>query len=82
MSYSNRNKKQMENKMKVEINNLRRKSLFWWRSLTKDMQLTMFHNPNVNKTELEFGLLTKSSIQIDKMFLNWIKWNIKEGEIK
>lgn len=82
MSYNNRNKKQMENKMKVEINNLRRKSLFWWRSLTKDMQLTMFHNPNVNKTELEFGLLTKSSIQIDKMFLNWIKWNIKEGEIK
>ena len=82
MSYSNRNKKQMENKMKVEINNLRRKSLFWWRSLTKDMQLTMFHNPNVNKTELEFGLLTKSSIQIDKMFVNWIKWDIKEGEIK
>ena len=66
--------------MRVEIKNLRRKSLFWWRALTKDMQLTMFHNPHVNKTELEFGLLTKSSVQIDKMFLNWIEWDIKEGE--
>ena len=64
--------------MKVEINNLRKKSLFWWRSLTKDMQLTMFHNPNVNKTSHEFAFLTKSSVQIDKMFLNWIKWDIKE----
>ena len=64
--------------MKVEINNLRKKSLFWWRSLTKDMQLTMLHNPNVNKTSLEFAFLTKSSVQIDKMFLNWIKWDIKE----
>ena len=61
----------------INVNDVRKKALFWWRALSKDMKMTMIHNPNVNKTEnLEFELISRSSIQVEKMFKNWLSWEI------
>ena len=42
------------------------------------MKKTMVHNPNVNKTDnLDVWIIRRSSIQVQRMFENWLKWEIK-----
>ena len=33
----------------IEVNDIRRKALHWWRALDSDMKKTMVHNPFVNR---------------------------------
>ena len=67
----------------IIVNDVRKKSLHWWRGLSKSMQVTMIHNPNVNKTDnLEFELISRSSIQVERMFKNWLGWEIGKKESK
>ena len=62
----------------IEVNNIRRKALHWWRALDSDMKKTMVHNPFVNRSNvLAVGLLSKSSLQVQRMFENWLTWEIK-----
>ena len=64
----------------IEVNDVRTKSLHWWRALNNDMKFTMVHNPNVNKTEMKnVNVIGKSSIQVERMFKNWLSWET-EGE--
>jgi hypothetical protein len=65
-------------KMKqIQVNSMRKKALFWWRSLSKDMKMTMIHNPSVNKTNTrDFELMSRSTMQVEKMFKNWLSWEI------
>jgi len=59
------------------VNNKRKKALHWWRALSKDMKHTMVHNPNVNKTlSTNVGLIGSSSVQVERMFKNWLEWEI------
>ena len=63
--------------IEIVVSDVRKKALFWWRTLSKDMKITMVHNPNVNKTDnLEFELISRSSIQVERMFKNWLGWEI------
>ena len=64
---------------KIEVNDARRKSLHWWRALSNDMKFTMVHNPDVNKTEMKnVNVIGKSSIQVERMFKNWLSWEIEK----
>ena len=64
-------------KADIVVNDVRKKSLHWWRALSKEMKLSMVHNPNVNKTEMmNVGLIGSSSTQVEKMFKNWLSWEI------
>jgi hypothetical protein len=67
-------------KMKqIQVNSMRKKALFWWRSLSKDMKMTMIHNSSVNKTNtIDFELMSRSTIQIKRMFENWLRWEIQD----
>lgn len=59
----------------IVVNNMRKKALMWWRSLSKDMKMTMVFNPEVNKTDItNVGLIGSSSLQVQRMFENWLKW--------
>ncbi len=59
----------------IVVNNMRKKALMWWRSLNKDMKMTMVFNPEVNKTDItNVGLIGSSSLQVQRMFENWLKW--------
>jgi hypothetical protein len=41
----------------------------------------MIHNPSVNKTDtLEFDLISRSTIQVERMFKNWLSWEIVKKE--
>jgi len=64
----------------VKVNNVRTKALHWWRLMSPEMKKTMVHNPHVNKTDVRppFALIDKSSIRIQRMFENWLKWEIEE----
>ncbi len=63
----------------IQVNDVRKKSLFWWRSLSKEMKKTMIHNPNVNKTEnIDLDLMSRSTIQVKRMFINWLSWEVGE----
>tara|TARA_R110002020_G_scaffold437754_1_gene648047 strand:+ start:897 stop:1100 length:204 start_codon:yes stop_codon:yes gene_type:complete len=65
--------------IKMNVNDVRKKSLFWWRSLSKEMKKTMIHNPNVNKTEnIDLDLMSRSTIQVKRMFINWLSWEVGE----
>jgi hypothetical protein len=65
----------------IEVNDVRTKSLHWWRALSNDMKFTMVHNPNVNKTEMKnVNVIGKSSIQVERMFKNWLSWEIEGGK--
>lgn len=69
--------------MKIEINNIRMKSLMWWRSLSPEMKKTMVHNPLINEWSVhDVHPLKKSSLQVQRMFENWLKWKIKSKEDK
>ena len=71
-------KNNMEIKMKIEVNNIRRKSLHWWRALSQEMKMTMVHNPDVNKTDVtNVRIIGRSSIQVQRMFKNWLSWEIQ-----
>tara|TARA_R110000796_G_scaffold79592_1_gene176738 strand:- start:766 stop:1002 length:237 start_codon:yes stop_codon:yes gene_type:complete len=76
--------KKRENTMKqLKVNDIRFKALTWWRGLSKDMKITMIHNPSVNKTgNLNFELTSRSSIKVQKMFENWLNWKLNITEIK
>tara|TARA_B100000519_G_C14117736_1_gene378919 strand:- start:461 stop:679 length:219 start_codon:yes stop_codon:yes gene_type:complete len=64
----------------IEVNNIRRKALHWWRSLNSEMKKTMVHNPSVNKSSFNsVSLISKSSLQVQRMFENWLTWEIKGG---
>jgi len=64
----------------IKVNNVRTKALHWWRSLSPEMKKTMVHNPNVNKTDnLDVWIIRRSSIQVQRMFENWLNWEIKGG---
>ena len=64
----------------IKVNNVRTKSLHWWRALNNDMKFTMVQNPQVNKTEMKnVNVIGKSSIQVQRMFENWLIWEIKGG---
>ena len=61
----------------MKVNNIRKKALHWWRALSSDMKHTMVHNPNVNKTDnMNVGLIGSSSLQVERMFKNWLEWEI------
>ena len=61
----------------MKVKNIRKKALHWWRALSKDMKHTMVHNPNVNKTNnMNVGLIGSSSLQVERMFKNWLEWEI------
>ena len=63
--------------IEIVVSNIRFKALMWWRSLSPDMKLTMVHNPNVNKSVFNsVKLISKSSIQVERMFKNWLGWEI------
>ena len=63
----------------IQVNSMRKKALFWWRSLSKDMKMTMIHNSSVNKTNtIDFELMSRSTIQIKRMFENWLRWEIQD----
>jgi len=65
----------------IQVNNVRTKALHWWRSLSFEMKKTMVHNPSVNKTDIiNVRLIGSSSIQVQRMFENWIAWKIEEGK--
>ena len=67
--------------MQITINNIRRKSLHWWRALTPEMKMTMVHNPSVNKTDvIDVKVIGRSSIQVQRMFSNWLNWEISSQE--
>ena len=62
----------------IKVNNVRTKALHWWRSLSPEMKKTMVHNPSVNKWSVfDVRLLGKSSLQVQRMFENWLNWEIK-----
>ena len=62
----------------IGVNNIRRKALHWWRSLNSEMKKTMVHNPSVNKSSFNsVSLMSKSSLQVQRMFENWLTWEIK-----
>ena len=64
-------------KADIVVNDVRKKALHWWRALSKEMKLSMVHNPNVNKTEMmNVGRIGSSSIQVERMFKNWLSWEI------
>ncbi len=61
----------------MKVRSTRKKALHWWRALSKDMKYTMVHNPNVNKTNnTNVGLISSSSLQVERMFKNWLEWEI------
>ena len=61
----------------IIVNNVRKKSLHWWRALSKEMKSSMVNNPNVNKTEImNVRLIGSSSLQVERMFKNWLMWEI------
>ena len=63
----------------IRVNNVRTKSLHWWRALNNDMKFTMVQNPQVNKTEMKnVNVIGRSSIQVQRMFINWLSWKIEE----
>lgn len=63
----------------VKVNNVRTKALHWWRLMSPEMKKTMVHNPQVNQgNKVNFALIDKSSIRIQRMFENWLKWEIEE----
>tara|TARA_R110002020_G_scaffold284926_3_gene500498 strand:- start:2193 stop:2408 length:216 start_codon:yes stop_codon:yes gene_type:complete len=65
----------------IVVSSVRKKALFWWRALSRDMKMTMIHNPSVNKTDtLEFNLISRSTIQVERMFKNWLSWEIVKKE--
>ena len=71
------NLKHKTRKTDVVVNDVRKKALHWWRALSKEMKFSMVHNPNVNKTEImNVGLIGSSSIQVERMFKNWLSWEI------
>jgi len=64
----------------IKVNNVRTKALHWWRSLSPEMKKTMVHNPSVNKSSFNsVSLMSKSSLQVQRMFENWLKWEIEGG---
>jgi|TARA_R100001082_G_scaffold9133_1_gene5248 hypothetical protein len=64
----------------IIVNDARKKALHWWRSLNNDMKFTMVQNPQVNKTEMKnVNVIGRSSIQVQRMFINWLSWEIEEG---
>ena len=64
----------------IGVNNIRRKALHWWRSLNSEMKKTMVHNPSVNKSSFNsVSLMSKSSLQVQRMFENWLTCEIKGG---
>ena len=66
---------------KIKVNNLRFKALIWWRSLSDDMKLTMVHNPSVNVSKFDnVKMISKSSIQVERMFTNWLTWEVERGK--
>ena len=68
-------------KKEIVVSNIRFKSLMWWRSLSPDMKLTMVYNTNVNKSAFDnVELIGKSSIQVERMFKNWLSWEINKEE--
>ena len=65
----------------IKVNNVRTKSLHWWRALNNDMKFTMVQNPQVNKTEMKnVNVIGRSSIQVQRMFINWLTWEIEGGK--
>ena len=61
----------------MKVKNIRKKSLHWWRALDGNMKHTMVNNPNVNKTDImNVGLIGSSSLQVERMFKNWLEWEI------
>ena len=65
---------------KIKVNNLRFKSLMWWRSLSDDMKFTMVHNPSINVSKFDnVKMVGTSSIQVERMFKNWLTWEIEGG---
>ena len=64
----------------IKVNNLRFKALMWWRFMSPEMKKTMVHNPHVNQgNKVHFALIDKSSIRIQRMFENWLKWELEGG---
>ena len=62
---------------KIKVNNIRKKALHWWRALDDNMKTTMVLNPNVNKTDnINVKLIGSSSLQVERMFKNWLEWEI------
>lgn len=62
----------------IQVNNVRIKALHWWRSLSPEMKKTTVHNPSVNKTDIiNVRLIGSSSIQVQRMFENWLAWEIE-----
>ena len=61
----------------MKVNNIRKKALHWWRALDENMKTTMVLNPNVNKTDnINVKLIGSSSLQVERMFKNWLEWEI------
>lgn len=70
-------KKHRTKKADVVVNDVRKKALHWWRALNQDMKMTMVHNPSVNKTDIiDLKVISMSSIQVERMFKNWLSWEI------
>ena len=64
----------------IIVNDARKKALHWWRALSNDMKFTMVQKPQVNKTEMKnVKVIGRSSIQVQRMFINWLSWEIEEG---
>ena len=68
----------MKNKKQIKVNNVRTKALHWWRFMSPEMKKTMIYNPHVNKSDLKPHIDFVAEPYIQKMFENWLKWEIQE----
>ena len=73
----------MKQTQSVEIHNINKKAIWWWRSLSKDMKKTMLHNPNVTRGSIRnVALADRSTGMQRKMLRNWLSWEINTNPEK